>query len=80
VRKVENLFFRFPFAKNCWNAIGVAMPTCLKPDRATKRIKRSLNMPFAMEDIIIMCWSIWSECSGWIFKNENIAHLFLREN
>jgi hypothetical protein len=69
--KLRHLFFKCPFAKNCWNAIAVAVPTWLKPERATRRIKRSLHKPFAMKIIIIMCWSIWSERNGWIFANKD---------
>jgi hypothetical protein len=49
----------------------VTVPTRLKPERATRRIKRSLNKPFAMEVIILMCWSTWSERNGWIFSNKD---------
>jgi hypothetical protein len=70
VEKLRHLFFRCPFAKNCWNAIGVQVPHWFRPDRATKRIKRSLDKPFAMEIIILMCWCIWSSRNAWLFSNE----------
>jgi hypothetical protein len=59
------------FAKNCWQAIGVAVPGWLKSNRATRRIKRSLNKPFAMEVIILVCWSIWCMRNGWLFQNRD---------
>jgi hypothetical protein len=43
----------------------------LKPDRATRRIKRSFNKPFAMEVIMLMCWSTWTERNGWLFQNKD---------
>jgi hypothetical protein len=71
VKNLRHLFFRCPFAKNCWLQIEVLVPMWLKPDRATSHIRRKLRVPFAMEIIILMCWSIWKERNSWIFKNED---------
>jgi hypothetical protein len=68
--KLRHLFLRCPFAKRCWLLIGVQVPTWLRPQRAVRNIKRQLRVPFAMEVIIIMCWSIWTERSSWLFRNE----------
>jgi hypothetical protein len=59
--KLRHLFLRCPFAKNCWLLIGVHVPARLRPQRAVRNIKRQLKAPFAMELIIIMCSSIWTE-------------------
>jgi hypothetical protein len=56
--KLRHMFFECPFAKNCREAIGIHVPTWLKADRATRRIKRSMNKPFAIEVIVLMSWSI----------------------
>jgi hypothetical protein len=69
--KLWYVFFKCPFAKNCWNIIGIAVPTWLKVERVTRQIKRKLRVPFAMDIIIIMCWSIWKERNAWIFNNED---------
>jgi hypothetical protein len=42
----------------------------VKPNRATRHIKRSLRKLFAMEILILMCWSIWKERNTWIFEHE----------
>jgi hypothetical protein len=31
----------------------------LRPERAVRHFKRSLGVPFSMEIIIVMSWSIW---------------------
>jgi hypothetical protein len=43
-----------------------------------------IGLPFAMDIIIIMCWSIWSERNAWIFNNSdpsiaNCKNTFKRE-
>jgi hypothetical protein len=67
--KLIHLFFKSPFAKNCWSIIGVPVPTWLKPDRATRYLRRKIRKSFAME--ILMCCCILLERNYWIFKNED---------
>jgi hypothetical protein len=66
---IRHLFFGYAFAKNCWATIGVVIPSWLRPDRATRHLRIKLSVPFAMEIIITMCWSIWLERNAWIFNN-----------
>jgi hypothetical protein len=72
--KPGHLFFKCPFVKNCWNRIGVTPPTWLKPDRAARHIKSSLKVPFAMDIIILMFWSIWTQINAWLF-NQGDPHV-----
>jgi hypothetical protein len=72
------------FAKQCLLQIGISVPTWLKPDRAMRYIKRKLWVPFAMEIIILMCWSIWIERNRWVSNNvdptvQNSKATFKRE-
>jgi hypothetical protein len=69
--KIRHLFFSYPFAKNCWNALGINPLTWLNIDRSTKSIKRQLHVPFAMDIIVIMCWRIWTKRNAWIINNES---------
>jgi hypothetical protein len=71
VESVRHLFLRCSFVKNYWLRIGVHVPTWLKLDRATRHIKRSLGVPFAMDIIILMTWCIWKEQNGWLFTSED---------
>jgi hypothetical protein len=68
--KLRHLFFSCPIAKNCWNIVGINVPTWLNADRATKHIRRQLNLPFAMDIVMLMWWGIWTERNAWIFNNE----------
>jgi hypothetical protein len=69
--RLRHLFLACLFAKNCWGIIGIQVPSWMQPQRAIRRIKRSLGVLFAMEIIITMCWSIWNVRNGWLFKNED---------
>jgi hypothetical protein len=71
VERLRHLFYRCPFAKNCWAQIGVAVPTWLTLEGATKHIKRNLRVPFSMKIIILMCWCIWIERNNWLFNGED---------
>ena len=66
---LQHLFLCCPFAKNCWNSIGVLPPRTANPEVAVTRIKRQLQVPCYMEIIILMSWSIWKCRNGWIFDN-----------
>jgi hypothetical protein len=44
VKNVRHLFLGCSFAKKYWLQIGVHVPTCLKPERATWHIKISLGV------------------------------------
>jgi hypothetical protein len=67
---LRHLFFRCSSAKLYLQRIGVIVPSWLKPDRATCHIKRAMRQPFAMEIIIIMCWSIWKERNACILDDQ----------
>jgi hypothetical protein len=75
LRQVEetnrHLFFRCSFAKKCWMQIGVVVPRWLRPERATRHLKRTLGVPFAMLIVMIMTWCIWKERNNWLFSNED---------
>jgi hypothetical protein len=66
---LQHLFFKYAFAKNCPSEIDIVVPSMARSNTALRIIKRSLGLPFAMEIIITMCWSIWIEWNAWIFIN-----------
>jgi hypothetical protein len=47
---MRHLSFKCAFARNCWNQIVVAVPIWLKPEWATRHIKRLLPVSFAHGD------------------------------
>jgi hypothetical protein len=79
LQKEERLCHLF-FKCYCLAQIRVIVPTWLKPERATRHIKRLLKVPFAMEIIILVCWCIWSKRNVWIFNNEDSQIIRCKEH
>jgi hypothetical protein len=64
-----HLFLRCNFAKACWASIGISVATTRPVPQIINRIRRNLGVPFFMEIIILMVWSIWKTRNDWIFNN-----------
>ncbi|KAL6596864.1 hypothetical protein ACP70R_046998 [Stipagrostis hirtigluma subsp. patula] len=45
------------------------VPRTLNPYHAIRSFKEQLGVPFFMEVIIIMAWSIWTVRNNWLFNN-----------
>lgn len=58
---MAHLFLRCNFAKACCNSIGITITTT-RPvqDSIFRQIRSRLAVPFFMEIIIVMTWSIWT--------------------
>lgn len=66
---VAHLFLRCNFAKARWNAIGVTFVSTRPLLQIFKMITDKLLVPFAMDIIILMTWSIWTTRNNWMFEN-----------
>jgi hypothetical protein len=64
-----HLFLRCNFAKACWNSLGVTYVSTRTIPQIFKQIKEKLAVPFAMEIVILMTWSIWLTRNDWIFSH-----------
>jgi hypothetical protein len=78
------LFHHCHFAKACWQMIQVHVPNNLHPYQTLESFKGQLNVPFFMEIIVLMSWSIWIARNDLIFRNyaplvESARCLFKRE-
>ena len=71
IERTSHLFFRCRFAKACWNSIGISFSTTRNILQIISHIKRALHLPFAMDIIILMTWSIWSVRNAWMFNNDD---------
>jgi hypothetical protein len=66
-----HLFLRCNFAKACWSSIGITPPRISNPEVAAANLNHQLNVPFSMEIIILMTWSIWKSRNEWLFSNKD---------
>nr|TKW09984.1 hypothetical protein SEVIR_6G136800v2 [Setaria viridis] len=66
---VNHLFFRCNFAKACWQQIGVTYVSTRSYWNIIEQIKHKLEVPFYMEIIILIIWSIWTTRNNWLFND-----------
>jgi hypothetical protein len=66
-----HLFLKCNFAKACWNSIGLMPPRITNPADAAANLKQQLNVPFSMEIVILMTWSIWKCRNAWLFQDKD---------
>jgi hypothetical protein len=66
---LEHLFLHCDFAKQCWNLLGIDIPTNSNFPDIVSIPKARLQSEFFMVTIILMSWSIWKARSDLIFKN-----------
>jgi hypothetical protein len=66
---VQHLFLHCSFAKQCWNLLGLSVPSAMQPFQILDLFRRQLNVQFFMEIIILLCWGIWMSRNNCIFRN-----------
>ena len=57
---VDHLFLDCEMARECWGLIGLTVNNPLNPYQNFEDFIMQLNVPFFMEIIIVMSWSIWA--------------------
>lgn len=65
---LEHLFLRCDLAIACWDLIGVVINDMNDSSQIFEDIRRQLGVPFFMEVMIIICWSIWTLRNDVIFR------------
>jgi hypothetical protein len=83
VEDMVHLFFSCPFAKSCWNLLGINWDEDLEFLQMIQSAYHALNRPFFVEVIGTVCWQIWSSRNAHIFDNIaislNVGNLPLRK-
>lgn len=69
IETTTHLVLKCNFAKACWQLIGVSVITTRPMKQIFTQIQQQLQVPFFMEIIITMSWSIWAIRNDWIFNN-----------
>lgn len=65
---LEHLFLQCHLAQQCWNLLNIYVSDHHDPLASLESFKVQLNVPFFMDIIIIMCWSIWMAHDDLIFR------------
>ena len=64
----EHLFLYCSFAKYCWSKIVILIDDSVGPIQNFENFRAQLNVPFFMEMIVIMSWSIWTIRNDAVFR------------
>lgn len=64
-----HLMIDCPFASDCWGWFGLHAQQGWDINHCLEEFRRQLHVPFFMEIIILMSWSIWQARNGLIFNN-----------
>lgn len=56
---IDNLFFNCPFAKMCWDKIGINWVNDVEIHKRIERTKPLAGIPFFMEIFLIAAWELW---------------------
>jgi hypothetical protein len=67
-----HLFLDCPFS-TCWAWLQIQIDSSLEPFQIIESFRDQLQVPFFMEVIILMCWTIWRARNGMIFRK--MGHL-----
>lgn len=65
---VEHLFLYCDLVRECWSRVGSTVGAYPYPYQIFEDFRAQLNVPFFMEIIIVMCWSIWVVRNDVIFR------------
>jgi len=63
-----HLMFDCPFAMAFWNTLNLLVLISSSPLQIFEAFKTQLHLPFFMEILVTMCWSIWTVKNDVIFK------------
>lgn len=64
-----HLFLECPFAKECWNSIGITFQDNILATEAVLQIRAQSSNSFFMIAAIVMSWAIWTVRNDFILKN-----------
>jgi hypothetical protein len=69
---LDHLFFDCPFAKRCWEKIGMYWITSLSLYPRIAHARQQQNIPFFMEVVTIAAWEIWKIRNERVFNNGQV--------
>lgn len=77
---LAHLFLECPFAIQCWGMINIQIDQQADPFQNLQNFKDQLRVPFFMEIIVLMAWTIWRSRNDLIFRQINPTLQVARQN
>ena len=77
---LSHLFVECPFATQCWGLINIQTNQHSDPFQNLQSFRDQLRVPFFMEVIILMAWTIWRSRNDLIFRQVNPSVLLALQN
>lgn len=68
---LSHLLLECPFANQCWNIVNVQINANLSPYQLLTSFRDQLHVPFFMEIIVLMAWTIRKSRNDLIFRGIN---------
>jgi hypothetical protein len=69
VFKAQMLKLGTPFSLACWSSLQLTVPNSQDIGHIVESLKLQLQLPYYMEILITMRWSIWTMRNDLIFRN-----------
>jgi len=70
--KEESVIHLCSFARMCWDIINIDIPLNAEFPELTVELKAQLRHQFLMEEIILLCWTIWTTRNEIISSMESV--------
>jgi len=77
---LSHLLLDCQFARQCWAIVNVDVDLELDPFQILQSFKTQLGVPFFMEVIILMSWTIWKSRNDFIFRQTQPSVAVAKEN
>jgi len=68
---IIHLLLECPFAIQCWNLVNIQIDQDLNPFQLLHSFREQLAVPFFMEIIILLSWTIWKLRNDFIYRGVN---------
>ncbi|KAJ1253748.1 hypothetical protein BS78_K199600 [Paspalum vaginatum] len=70
---IDHLFFQCPFARRCWQSLGIQWDSSLHLNERLLQARRASRLPFFMEIYIIAMWELCKLRNRKIFEGQNAS-------
>ncbi|KAJ1273467.1 hypothetical protein BS78_06G283100, partial [Paspalum vaginatum] len=74
IESLVHLFLLCPFARECWVLLVLSIPLNCSLREALESFEASPHVPFFMELIILMAWSVWIARNSFVFRGIASTH------